>query len=148
MFDGWLWYHLEEVYPSMVNMFSVETTSSQVTPWHWQWDTWPSINVSYLNQCQHNKFIFLSLDSPKNFKLLHWASFLVSLSGVVFLLLARGHYTIDVILAYYVTTRIWWSYHTLAHNKHLRSRGEDNMVANECWWYAFRWVFLGAKNIC
>lgn len=77
--------------------------------------------------------------SPKRFKLLHWASFLVSLSGVVFLLLARGHYTIDVILAYYVTTRIWWAYHTLAHNKHLRKQGEDNMLANECWWLAFRW---------
>jgi len=84
-------------------------------------------------------YLAINQYSPKNFKLLHWASFLVSLSGVVFLLLARGHYTIDVILAYYVTTRIWWSYHTLAHNKHLRSRGEDNMVANECWWYAFRW---------
>ena len=82
------------------------------------------------------------VDSPKRFKLLHWASFLVSLSGVVFLLLGRGHYTIDVVLAYFVSTRIWWTYHTLAHNKHLRKQGEDNMLANECWWLAFRYVLI------
>jgi len=77
--------------------------------------------------------------SPRRFKLLHWISFLTSLCGVVFLLLARGHYTIDVILAYYVTTRLWWSYHTLAHNNTLRTSGDHNLIANECWWYPFRW---------
>jgi len=77
--------------------------------------------------------------SPRSFKLLHWASFIVSLCGVIFLLIARGHYTIDVILAYFVTTRIWWIYHTLAHNTSLRTRGDHNLIANECWWYAFRW---------
>ena len=81
---------------------------------------------------------FLSSDSPRRFKLLHWISFLTSLCGVVFLLLARGHYTIDVILAYYVTTRLWWSYHTLAHNNTLRTDGDHNLIANECWWYPFR----------
>jgi hypothetical protein len=30
-----------------------------------------------------------------------------SFGGVIFLLLGRGHYTIDVILAYAVTTRVW-----------------------------------------
>ena len=79
-------------------------------------------------------------DSPRRFKLLHWISFLTSLCGVVFLLLARGHYTIDVILAYYVTTRLWWSYHTLAHNNTLRTSGDHNLIANECWWYPFRSV--------
>jgi hypothetical protein len=33
-----------------------------------------------------------------------WVS---SLSGVAFLLWGRGHYTIDCIIAYYVTTRLW-----------------------------------------
>ena len=94
----------------------------------------------YIYQSQHlNMFwTFLSSDSPRRFKLLHWISFLTSLCGVVFLLLARGHYTIDVILAYYVTTRLWWSYHTLAHNNTLRTTGDHNLIANECWWYPFR----------
>jgi len=77
--------------------------------------------------------------SPSSFKLLHWASFLVSTCGVIFLLLGRGHYSIDVILAYFVTTRIWWIYHTLANNSTLRTAGDHNLLANECWWHAFRW---------
>merc|ERR1719370_1653140 len=76
--------------------------------------------------------------SPRRFVLLHWISFLISLCGVIFLLLARGHYTIDVILAYYVTSRIWWLYHTLAHNQQLKSRGEHNFLDNMCWWHVFR----------
>lgn len=76
--------------------------------------------------------------SPRRFILLHWASFLTSLCGVIFLLLARGHYTIDVLLAYYVTSRIWWLYHTLAHNQQLKTRGEHNFLDNMCWWHVFR----------
>ena len=81
----------------------------------------------------------LNSDSPRRFILLHWISFLTSLCGVIFLLLARGHYTIDVILAYYVTSRIWWLYHTLAHNQQLKSRGEHNFLDNMCWWHVFRY---------
>lgn len=81
--------------------------------------------------------------SPRNFKLLHWASWLVSLCGVIFLLIARGHYTIDVLLAYYVTSRIWWVYHTLAHNQTLKQKGEHNFLDNMCWWHVFR--FFEAK---
>merc|ERR1719147_410190 len=76
--------------------------------------------------------------SPRRFILLHWISFLTSLCGVIFLLLARGHYTIVVLLAYYVTSRIWWLYHTLAHNNQLKSRGEHNFLDNMCWWHVFR----------
>ena len=70
--------------------------------------------------------------------MLHWASFITSVCGVVFLLIGRGHYSVDCIVAYYVTTRIWWVYHTLAHNENMRLDGEHNLLANECWWYAFR----------
>ena len=70
--------------------------------------------------------------------LLHWASFFTSVGGVVFLLLARGHYSIDVIVAYYVTTRLWWIYHTLAHNQQLNAKGNHNMLDNLCWWHVFR----------
>jgi len=77
--------------------------------------------------------------SPRRFLILHWISFIAALCGVIFLLLARGHYTIDVILAYYVTSRIWWIYHTLAHNQQLKTRGEHNLLDNLCWWHIFRW---------
>ena len=47
----------------------------------------------------------------------------VSIAGVVTLLLARGHYSIDVIIAYWITTRIWWMFHTIANNENLKEVG-------------------------
>lgn len=41
---------------------------------------------------------------------------MVSIVGVLMVLIAHGHYTIDVLIAYYVTTRLFWTYHTLANN--------------------------------
>merc|ERR1712027_176420 len=66
--------------------------------------------------------------SPRRFVLLHRASFLSVLLGVILLLLARGHYSIDVLLAYYVSTRLWWVYHTFAHNDNLKTRGPHNLL--------------------
>ena len=70
--------------------------------------------------------------------LLHWASLLTSTSGVLFLLVARGHYSIDVILAYFVTTRVWWVYHVMANNQILKETEKYNTLANLWWWTAFR----------
>uniref|UniRef100_A0A8C4N9R8 Sphingomyelin synthase 1a n=1 Tax=Eptatretus burgeri TaxID=7764 RepID=A0A8C4N9R8_EPTBU len=39
---------------------------------------------------------------------------LLSTSGIICILLAHDHYTVDVIVAYYITTRLFWAYHTLA----------------------------------
>lgn len=39
-----------------------------------------------------------------------------ALVGVLMVLVAHGHYTIDVLIAYYITTRLFWVYHTLANN--------------------------------
>lgn len=34
--------------------------------------------------------------------------------------LAHGHYTVDIIIAYFITTRLFWLYHTLANNANLK----------------------------
>lgn len=60
------------------------------------------------------------VDTPRKCYLLHWAAWLASLSGVVFVLVAHGHYTVDVLIAYYVTTTLFWIYHTLANNPTLK----------------------------
>lgn len=76
--------------------------------------------------------------SPKRFVLLHWASLLAAICGVIFLLLSRGHYSIDVLVAYWASSRLWWVYHTLAHNENLKSRGPHNLLSNMIWWHVFR----------
>ncbi|QQP40896.1 Phosphatidylcholine:ceramide cholinephosphotransferase 1like, partial [Caligus rogercresseyi] len=68
--------------------------------------------------------------------LLHWFSLIITLTGIVTLLLARGHYSIDVLIAYYITTRVWWIYHTLAHNQNLRIKSsEDENYLSSMWWF-------------
>jgi len=77
--------------------------------------------------------------SPSQYLFLHWASFFTSLFGVIFLLLARGHYSIDVLLAYYITTRLWWFYHIITTNNNLKQSSRNNFLENLCWWHAARY---------
>jgi len=77
--------------------------------------------------------------SPRRFLLLHICSFLLTVAGVVMLLISRGHYSIDVLIAYWVTSRVWWTYHTLANNQVLKMKGDHNYMDNICWWYFFRY---------
>ena len=51
---------------------------------------------------------------------LHWLSWAVSFTGIILVLAAHGHYTVDVLIAYYVTTTLFWIYHTLANYGHLK----------------------------
>ena len=76
-------------------------------------------------------------DSPRRFVALHWLSFLISLTGICGLVVARGHYSIDVILAYFVTTRLWWIYHAMATSQKFKKRSDDNFLS-QAWWF---WIF-------
>jgi len=57
--------------------------------------------------------------------------------GVTFLVMGRGHYSIDVLIAYWITSRLWWIYHTMAHTHHLKRTGDHNFVSNMWWWHIF-----------
>lgn len=61
-------------------------------------------------------------DSPRNWKILHFICFIFSFLGVFLLLISRGHYTIDVIVSYWISTRVFWQYHTMAGIAALRVR--------------------------
>lgn len=61
-------------------------------------------------------YVILNTDLQKRFYVLHWIAWTNALVGVLMVLIAHGHYTIDVLIAYYITTRLFWVYHTLANN--------------------------------
>jgi len=75
--------------------------------------------------------------TPNSFSLLHWFSFLLFLAGISSLLLGRGHYTIDVLLGYWVTTRVWAIYHTLSNNSQFKIKNQNNTLQTLWWWRVF-----------
>lgn len=54
------------------------------------------------------------IDSPKSFWWYHLMCWLLSAVGVICILVAHEHYTVDVVVAYFVTSRLFWWYHTMA----------------------------------
>ena len=80
-------------------------------------------------------FLIIKEYSPRRWILLHYAAMVVAIAGVVTLLIARGHYSIDVVVAYWITTRIWWIFHTLAKNANLKEidgygKNDNNYLKN------------------
>jgi len=72
--------------------------------------------------------------TPRKWYPLHIFSWIVTGVGVVLVMVAHGHYTIDVLIAYYITTRLWWMYHTLASNPILKQSSPTNFLSR-LWWY-------------
>ncbi|XP_055636614.1 phosphatidylcholine:ceramide cholinephosphotransferase 1-like isoform X2 [Toxorhynchites rutilus septentrionalis] len=89
-------------------------------------------------------YMIIAEYSPKKFWPLHWLAWCASMTGIVMVLLAHGHYTIDVLIAYYVTTRLFWTYHTLANNSLLLKQNGHNYIGREWWFFVFRYF---EKNV-
>lgn len=62
-------------------------------------------------------FYICSADSPKRFWWYQWFCWTLSAVGIFCILLAHDHYTVDVVVAYFITTRLFWWYHTMANQQ-------------------------------
>uniref|UniRef100_A0AC35THZ3 PAP2_C domain-containing protein n=1 Tax=Rhabditophanes sp. KR3021 TaxID=114890 RepID=A0AC35THZ3_9BILA len=85
--------------------------------------------------------LFIREYSPKNFKILHCLCAFASGLGIALLLISRGHYTVDVVISYWITTRTFWEYHTFAANPSLRNNtSRHNHLRNIIWFPLCRYM--------
>jgi shingomyelin synthase len=78
--------------------------------------------------------------TPRRWWPLHTVSWLLALFGVVCLLLSRGHYTVDVVIAYWITSRLFIAYHTMCSIPALRHRTHANLMSKMCWFRLFLYM--------
>ncbi|CAL4115987.1 unnamed protein product [Meganyctiphanes norvegica] len=81
-------------------------------------------------------FLIIQEYTPRRWWYVHWLSGASSVVGIIMVLLARGHYTIDCIIAYFITTRIFYIYHTMANHSTLKENNHNNYL-ERLWWYRF-----------
>ncbi|GAV02919.1 hypothetical protein RvY_13421 [Ramazzottius varieornatus] len=63
---------------------------------------------------------FITEYTPKRHRMIHLASWTLNLFGMFFILAAHEHYSIDVFIAFYISSRLFLYYHTLANTDIVR----------------------------
>ncbi|KAJ8960784.1 hypothetical protein NQ318_020078 [Aromia moschata] len=65
---------------------------------------------------------FITEYTPRHIYYLHTLSWMMNMFGIFFILAAHEHYSIDVFVAFYITSRLFLYYHTLSNNQALMQR--------------------------
>ncbi len=81
-------------------------------------------------------------DTPTKLYLVHTVSWVLNLFGIFFILAAHEHYSIDVFIAFYISTRLFLYYHTLANNRALYQRDRHRTRI----WFPLFYFFESSVN--
>ncbi|KAJ8680307.1 hypothetical protein QAD02_016094 [Eretmocerus hayati] len=68
---------------------------------------------------------FITEYTPRQFYFIHTFTWMLNMFGIFFILAAHEHYSIDVFVAFYITSRLFLYYHTLANNQALMQRDSN-----------------------
>lgn len=83
-------------------------------------------------------------DTPAHLYFIHTLSWVVNLFGIFFILAGHEHYSIDVFIAFYISTRLFLYYHTLANNRALYQRDRKR---TRIWFPLFYFFESGVDGI-
>ena len=85
----------------------------------------------------NSDFCFCFSDTPAHMYYLHTCCWVLNMFGIFFILAAHEHYSIDVVIAFYITSRLFLYYHTLANTLALkRIESRRSRV-----WFPLFWFF-------
>lgn len=80
---------------------------------------------------------FITEYTPRPIYYIHTISWMLNMFGIFFILAAHEHYSIDVFVAFYITSRLFLYYHTLSNNQALMQRDSNRTKI----WFPLFWYF-------
>lgn len=89
-------------------------------------------------------YLLIAEYTSEKYWFIHWVYWFLAALGIIFLQFAHGHYTIDILVAYYVTTRVFWTYHSLANNIDFKEKTLRNYFSRAWWFKIFQYF---EKNV-
>ncbi|KHJ40868.1 hypothetical protein D918_09077 [Trichuris suis] len=86
---------------------------------------------------------FITEYTPDNWNYLHTMSWVCNLFAIFFILAAHEHYSLDVFVAFYISSRLFLYYHSLAYHAQAVSSGDSRTRI----WFPLFWFFESGGQV-